>query len=351
MPRKSIYRQPGARTYQLVHRSQRDPLIHDPDAPQHVLKEFERENVRKVSVAQSILSTKSNKHPVFCQGKSRADLENNLSPDEIEMAKSAGESALYGIYYDDTEYDYTQHLRSFGVQEKGVDSILIEVPASSKPKQKSKEKDFDFIPKEALPSIVEVPHQRMLEAQEAIPSELQGFQPDMNPHLRQTLEALEDDAFIQEAADDHFFSELMEGGERDDNQDEYFDFEEDGADAGTHQKDFEDKDNGQGWHALFDKFKKEPTGIVDGSILDGASEGGDTLGQLPSLSVLGAKKRKRKGTSDASGCSMSSSSMFRNEGLTRLDEQFERVRSWWNSLCVFPKPFAVREGVRIRWIA
>jgi hypothetical protein len=65
MPQKSIYRQPGARTYQLVHRSQRDPLIHDPDAPQHVLKEFERENVRKVGVALSTLSTKFNKRPVF----------------------------------------------------------------------------------------------------------------------------------------------------------------------------------------------------------------------------------------------------------------------------------------------
>ena len=330
MPRKSIYRQPGARTYQLVHRSQRDPLIHDPDVPQHVLKEFERENVRKVGVALIILSTKSNKRSVFSQGRSRADLENSLSPGEIEMAKSAGQSALYGIYYDDTEYDYTQHLRSVGAQEKGVDSILIEVPGSSRPTQNSKKKDFNFIPKEALPSTVEVPHQRMLEAQEAIPSELQGFQPEMNPHLRQTLEALDDDAFIQGGADDDFFAELVEGGERHDNEDEDFDFEEDGAGAGTHHSPTDseqasDEDGGQDWHVRFAKFKKEPRRIVDGSVLDGVSEGGDTLGRLPSLSVLGAKKRKRKGTSDASGYSMSSSSMFRNEGLTRLDQQFERV--------------------------
>jgi Low temperature viability protein len=44
---KSIYRQPGAQHFQLVRRSQRDPLIHDPEASQHVLKGFEREN-RKV---------------------------------------------------------------------------------------------------------------------------------------------------------------------------------------------------------------------------------------------------------------------------------------------------------------
>ena len=49
MPPKSIFRQPGAKHFQLVHRSQRDPLIHDPDVGQHVLKPFERENVKKVA--------------------------------------------------------------------------------------------------------------------------------------------------------------------------------------------------------------------------------------------------------------------------------------------------------------
>ena len=54
------------------------------------------------------------------------------------------------------------------------------------------------------------------------------------------------------------------------------------------------------------------------------SEGGDTVGALPKLLVVGGKRR-RKGTSDASGYSMSSSSMFRNEGLTLLDERFDQV--------------------------
>jgi hypothetical protein len=49
MPRKSIFRQPDAKHFQLVHRSQRDPLIHDPDASKHVLKPFERENTKKVA--------------------------------------------------------------------------------------------------------------------------------------------------------------------------------------------------------------------------------------------------------------------------------------------------------------
>lgn len=42
MAPKSIFRQPGAKHFQLVHRSQRDPLIHDPDASQRVLKEIKK---------------------------------------------------------------------------------------------------------------------------------------------------------------------------------------------------------------------------------------------------------------------------------------------------------------------
>ncbi len=47
-PKKSIFRQPGAKHFQLVHRSQRDPLIHDPDASHYVLKPVERGSAKKV---------------------------------------------------------------------------------------------------------------------------------------------------------------------------------------------------------------------------------------------------------------------------------------------------------------
>jgi len=102
----------------------------------------------------------------------------------------------------------------------------------------------------------------------------------------------------------------------------FFEFHEDGLPEALQQPEGESDD----WQDRFAKFKLQQRQRKDaGSELDGQSEGGDTLGRLPSLSVAGAKKRRRKGTSDASGYSMSSSSMFRNEGLTRLDEQFERV--------------------------
>lgn len=54
MPSKSIFRQPGAQHFQLVHRSQRDPLINDPDASQHVLKPVVRENAKKVIHLQNV---------------------------------------------------------------------------------------------------------------------------------------------------------------------------------------------------------------------------------------------------------------------------------------------------------
>jgi len=58
------------------------------------------------------------------------------------------------------------------------------------------------------------------------------------------------------------------------------------------------------------------------------SDGGDTLGSLPAMSVIGGKgKRRRKGTSEASGYSMSSSSMYRNEALQTLDERFDQMIS------------------------
>jgi protein LTV1 len=215
-------------------------------------------------------------------------------------------------------------LRKVGVEEKGVESILIEAP-SRKSTKANKNKALDLIPKEALPSQQEIP--QTYESQEAIPSSISGFQPDMDPHLRQTLEALDNEAFVDTAADEDFFGELLADGERDEDEDIEFEFHEDGLPT-THEQAEEDEGEDD-WQARFARFKlQQKSKIEDGSILDGQSEGGDTLGKLPSLSVAGAKKRKRKGTSDASGYSMSSSSMFRNEGLTRLDEQFEKAGKW-----------------------
>lgn len=227
-----------------------------------------------------------------------------------------------------------QHLKPVGLQEDGVDSIWLEAP-QTKTKGKGKAKDpiaLLDLPEDTLPSKSELP--RNYETQQNIPASIAGFQPDMDPHLRQALEALEDDAFVDDGMDDDFFGELVADGERGAEDDVQFEFREEGLNDDEEAivgQDADDVADGteESWEARFARFKSEhqsgsqEDGLSD---LDGYSEGGDTIGTLPQLSVLGAKKRRRKGASDASGYSMSSSSMWRNEHLTVLDERFDQVR-------------------------
>ncbi|KDQ14015.1 hypothetical protein BOTBODRAFT_145898 [Botryobasidium botryosum FD-172 SS1] len=311
MPSKSIFRQPGAQHFQLVHRSQRDPRIHDPDASSHVLRPFERENAKK--------------------GKSRTELERDLALSEappLDPREDFGQAALYGITYDDSEYDYMQHLRAVGDSEEGVDSILLEAPIA---KRKGKGKDaapleLKDIPEDALPSKTEL--ERNYESGQAIPSAIAGFQPDMDPHLRQTLEALEDDAFVEDDLEDDFFGELVKDGELSADEELDFEFHEDGIAPGEASAQRVDEEDA-GWEARFALFKKQQKaddGPASEDDFEGeaGSEGADTVGQLPHLPVIGGKRR-RKGASDASGYSLTSSSMFRNAGLTALDDQFDKI--------------------------
>lgn len=243
-----------------------------------------------------------------------------------------GEAALYGVYYDDTEYNYMQHLRQVGLREEGVDSVMIEAPSTYKAKANAQSKftkgiELKDLPPDALPSTSELP--RTYESQQAVPQSIAGFRPDMDPHLRQVLEALEDDAFVDDDLEDDFFGELVGEGERDIDEDIEFEFNEDGVDDSKEGHGQETVGEEAGWEQRFAQFKKtHKAGNVQtpGSDDEYGSEGGDTIGGLPEMSVIGGKgKKRRKGTSDASGYSMSSSSMFRNEALQTLDERFDQV--------------------------
>ena len=152
-----------------------------------------------------------------------------------------------------------------------------------------------------------------------MPRELQGLQPDMDPHLRQVLEALEDDAFVNEEDGDGWFEELVKGGE---GPGEEWEFREEGFDEDRQGED--DAAHAEAsWQGRFKAFKAEQEA-------DNASETADTVGSLAEglsdMMVLGGKKRRgKRGPSDASGMSMSSSSMFRSDGLRTLDERFDKV--------------------------
>lgn len=253
--------------------------------------------------------------------------------DEADIAHDAearvGEASLYGIYYDDTDYDYMQHLRPVGVQEDGVESVLIEAPTTKKSQATKKSESSKAksgislrdLPQDVLPSTSELP--RTYESQQDIPQSISGFQPDMDPHLRQTLEALEDDAFVDDELADDFFGDLIEGGTRDSDEEADFAFYDDGPPE-------ESSEEPSTWEERFAQFKAAQKAVPGASTSDDeddfASEGGDTISGLPAISVIGGKgKKRRKGSSDASGYSMSSSSMYRNEALQTLDERFDQV--------------------------
>jgi hypothetical protein len=115
MPRKFIDKK-KATTFHLVHRSQRDPLINDPESSARVLKYVPPSNAKG---AQPI---------------TRESLEEDIDVEAVRA--NEGEAAEYGIYYDDTEYDYMQHLRSVG---EAPDAVLLEAPSKDKGKGKAKE--------------------------------------------------------------------------------------------------------------------------------------------------------------------------------------------------------------------
>lgn len=178
------------------------------------------------------------------------------------------------------------------------------------------------LPEGVLASTSELP--RTYESQQAVPASISGFQPDMDAHLRQVLEALEDDEFVDDELDDDFFDQLVADGERASDEEVDFNFIDEAAEGSAMRSEDLNEEDG-GWEQKFANFKKTHSTVL-GSDDGYDSEGGDTVGTLPAMSVIGGKgKRRRKGTSDASGYSMSSSSMFRNEALQTLDERFDQV--------------------------
>ncbi|WVQ78926.1 40S ribosomal protein S27 [Cryptococcus sp. DSM 104549] len=327
-PKKSIFRGPEAQHFQLVHRSQQDPLINDPEASQRVFKPLARGNDgRKTEI-------------------SLAELE--ASVDKSKVRANEGEATLYGITYDDSSYDYMQHLKPIG--RGGAEVVLIEGPrgsgvakgmkgAANKSKGKGKEDDlFDVLPPSVLPSKNEMSVWEARARGEAIPLELQGLQPDMDPHLRQVLEALDDDAFVDGEEDEgDWFSDLVKGGERDEEEEVPWEFAEWGVDdkgkklpkAGAEPEAAAEET----WEDRFKAFKREQANLPEEeSEIDPEerSEMADTVGSLASnlgeMMVQGGKKRRgKRGPSDASGMSMSSSSMFRTQGLRDLDARFDKI--------------------------
>lgn len=207
--------------------------------------------------------------------------------------------------------------------------------------------------------------------QQDVPDDIAGLQPDMDPRLREALEALEDDAFVDEEEDDDVFGELtnraeeIEPGEW---EDTLFDQEEedDGWESDATEKapvqrgtteaavdetkpeehaktpgelpsdhepipDLHPED--QGWMREFAKFKKDikannappPAPSVTPSEQRTLASTVFTAGGTP------VRTKKRKGAlTNPSSYSMTSSALARTEGHKLLDDRFEKVEALYS---------------------
>ncbi|KUJ19951.1 Low temperature viability protein [Mollisia scopiformis] len=334
MARKGWIDKKTATHFTLVHRPQNDPLIHDESASSMVLNPTPLPNSNKV--------------------KKLDDLASELGLDAEQIRENEGEAANYGIYYDDTEYDYMQHMRDLGTGDGEAYFVEASAP-KNKGKGKGKQsledalkntsledRDTALLDEDILPSknLRRVTYQ----AQQDVPDALAGFQPDMDPRLREVLEALEDEAYVDE--EDDVFGELAKDGEEiDEYEFEQNAFEEDEGwesdETEKPAKEYKDapvptadlvnderEDHGDGaWMEDFSKFKREQKSKVSPAALSQS----DLQSSLITTTTNGGRKKKRKGAlTNPSSYSMTSSSMFRTEGLTMLDARFEKIEEQYN---------------------
>lgn len=305
--------------------------------------------------------------------KSRNDLEADLfgadhTGEALNIRENEGEAAEYGVYFDDTEYDYMQHMRDLGgaPSDSHGQSYFVEAPVRKQGKGKARikledalraasledqggevgrEKD-QLVEEEILPSVDL--KKKTYQDQQDVPDAIAGFQPDMDPRLREVLEALEDDAYVDDEED--VFGEIAKDRKEVSLGDfEGMDFEDeiavgdegwetDGTEvpieglkvpqsmpplaSGEDVTMEEGPDHGDGdWMKEFSKFKKDKRAQttqpqahdVQSSIMTGTS-------------MTGGRRKKRKGAMTSStGHSMTSSSLFRTEGLTLLDARFDKI--------------------------
>lgn len=343
----------NAQKYVVVHRPHDDPQYYDADANEHILV------------------------PVDTPGQKPSSRTNALLEEKPSRARDhVGEAAIYGINFDDSKYDYTQHLKPIGADP--ANSFFL--PAK---KDESKKKTLDdlfvepgYVEKEANASVFQrgVAKPEYLLHQQDVPEEISGFRPDLNPALREVLEALEDEAYVvnddivvqkpkkearsAEDEEDDLFAELLGSGEA---QGEEFEDKADEWDI-DNLGDYED----QQYHeemATFAKvenledlknidiqadvrrFQKEQSQAINTDDefsqeeLDSVSpEVQDALGDLPtfdsknkSASKRKKDRRKKGAMSDVSGFSMTSSAIARTETMTVLDDKYDQIISGYDN--------------------
>jgi protein LTV1 len=305
------------------------------------------------------------------EGLHLQDLEDDLDFDD--MRENEGEAAEHGIYFDDTKYDYMQHMRDLG---EGGGAYFVEsaMPGQSKGKGKEKPKRLEDALREMtvddgqsvsgseiMSSFSTSTRPRTYQNQQDVPDEIAGFQPDMDPRLREVLEALDDDAYVDEKDEDDLFGALAKegrNGELDlaEFEANYYD-EDDGWESDATEKapeqpsqlkqiptdqisetqppDAEDAVAEDGdWLRDFAKFKRDnarrpPPKAAESIIAASAIQ--DKAPSLYTLNGTPLRQKKRKGAlTNPSSYSMTSSSLARTAGQQLLDARFDQVEKMYS---------------------
>jgi protein LTV1 len=322
------------------------------------------------------------------------DLEDELDFESIR--ENEGEAANYGIYYDDTSYDYMQHLREVGEDSDEahfVDSAPVRVQGKGKGKGKMMKLE-DALRETSLDdqdggshlgpgSVIDdgfssfsSTRPKTYQDMQDVPDEIAGFQPDMDPRLREALEALEDDAYVDEQDDEDVFGALTQGGQGAELDLDEFELMQDDEDDGW-ESDATEKAPDQPFHTQtsaterkaapsdstdmsaveaeaasaedgdwlrdFAKFKRDKANQPDAKVKGDLSAAPPSDIQAPAstLYTLGGtplRQKRRKGAlTNPSAYSMTSSSLARTDGQRLLDDRFEKIEA----------TYALNEGDKI----
>lgn len=307
------------------------------------------------------------------------DLASELGSDAVRIRANEGEAANHGVYFDDTEYDYMQHLRDLnssggggtgdvvfveakqdkdknknkgGKGKQSLEDALRQLDVEDAERKKRELLDEDFLPSKNLRRIT-------YQAQQDVPDAIGGFQPDMDPRLREVLEALEDEAYVDDEEDDIFQQLAKDGRELDsfefEEQGDFFDDEEDGGgwesdDTAKPNREYKDEvpslvpianlvggeggedAHNENWLEDFKQFKKDqkqqPAALKKKTPLPPPSNSDLQSSLFTTTTNGGLRRKKRKGAlTNQSGYSMTSSSMVRTEQLGILDERFEQMEA------------------------
>lgn len=214
MSGRSKFSKKNATKFAVVHRPHDDPSYYDADAGDHVLVPVQNRNLKKDQKTKAQAQAQEEFEDIPKLVDTAAASPAAAAPAAKQEKKNGpvnehvGEAALYGINFDDSKYDYTQHLKPIGLDP----SHSVFIPAKTKSKSKANEKPKklkdpaslfveptyqDLENKPAEPLFVRgVAKQEYLDQMQEIPEELVGFKPDMNPALREVLIALEDEAYV-----------------------------------------------------------------------------------------------------------------------------------------------------------